>query len=92
MTDCGFSIVDLARQIENSSEATVAISELLSRRDEFNDGVKTENKHLKSFCLQNGWKLIQHQNISEKELNRGSLHFKYRANQQFLRNFQTRSG
>lgn len=57
------SFVDLARQIENSSEATVAISELLSRRDEFNDGVKRANKHLKSYCRQNGWKLIQHQNI-----------------------------
>ena len=34
------SIVDLARQIENSSEATVAISELISRRDELNEAVK----------------------------------------------------
>ena len=46
------SIVDLARQIENSSEATVAMSELVSRRDEFNDGVKTANKHPKGYCRQ----------------------------------------
>jgi len=86
------SIVDLTRQIENSSEATVAISELVSRRDEFNDGVKTANKHLKSYCRQNGWKLIQHQNISETELNRGGLNFNYRGNQQFFNNFQTSLG
>lgn len=86
------SIVDLARQIENSSEATVAISELVSRRDEFNDGVKTANKHLKNNCRQNGWKLIQHQNISEKELNRGGLYFNYRGNQQFFNNLRTSLG
>ena len=68
------SIVGLARQIENSSEATVSVSELISRRDELNEAVKTTNKHLKSYCRQNGWNFIQHQNITEKELNRGGLH------------------
>ena len=37
------SIVGLARQIENSCEATVAVSELISRRDELNEAVKTTN-------------------------------------------------
>ena len=48
------SVVDLARQIENSSDATVIISELVSRRDRFNEAVKTVNKQLKFYCRQNG--------------------------------------
>ena len=35
------SVIDLARQIENSSDATATISELVSRRDIFNEAVKT---------------------------------------------------
>ena len=77
------SIVNLARQIENSCEATVVVSELISRRDELNEAVKTTNKHLKSFCQQNGWKLIQHQNITEKGLNRGGLHLNFQGNHVF---------
>lgn len=83
------SIVNLARQIENSCEATVVVSELISRRDEFNEAVKTTNKHLKSYCQQNGWKLIQHQNITEKGLNRGGLHLNFQGNHTFFKNFQT---
>ena len=83
------SIVDLARQIENSSEATVTLSELISRRDELNEAVKTTNKHLKNYCRQNGWKFIQHQNITEKELNRGGLHLNFKGNLNFFKNFQT---
>lgn len=83
------SIVDLARQIENSSEATVAVSELISRRDELNEAVKTTNKHLKSYCRQNGWNFIQHHNITEKELNRGGLHLNFKGNLKFFKNFQT---
>ena len=80
------STVDLARriQLENPSEVTVASSELVPRWDEFNDGVKTANKHVRNYCRQNGWKLIQHQNTLEKELKRGGLHFNFRCNQQFL--------
>jgi len=78
------SVVDLARQIENSSDTTVTISELVSRRDGFNEAVKTVNKHLKFYCRQNGWKFIQHQNISEKELNKGGLHLNFKGNQQFF--------
>ena len=83
------SIVDLARQIEKTSEAAVAISELISRRDELNEAVKTTNKHLKSYCRQNGWNFIQHQNITEKELNRGGLHLNFKGNLKFFKNFQT---
>ena len=83
------SIVGLARQIENSSEATVAVSELISRRDELNEAVKKTNKHLKSYCRQNGWNFIQHQNITEKELNRGGLHLNFKGNINFFNNFQT---
>ena len=77
------SIVDLARQIENSSEASIAMSELVPRRDKFNEAVTTTNIHLKSYCRQNEWKLIQHRNISEKGLNQGGLHFNVKGNQIF---------
>ena len=83
------SILNLARQIENSCEATAVVSELISRRDELNEAVKTTNKHLKSYCRQNGWKLIQHQNITEKGLNRGGLHLNFQGNLKFFKNFQT---
>ena len=81
------SVVDLARQIENSSDATAIISELMSRRDRFNEAVKTINKQLKFYRQQNGWKFIPHQNISEKELNKGRLHLNFKGNQQFFKNF-----
>ena len=81
------SIVDLARQIEKTSEAAVAISELISRRDELNEAVKTTNKHLNSYCRQNAWNFIQHQNITEKELNRGGLHLNFKGNLNFFNNF-----
>ena len=83
------SIVDLAREIENSCEATVVVSELTSKRDKLNEVVKTTNKYLKSYCRQNGWKLIQHQNITEKGLNSGDLHLNFQVNLIFLKNFQT---
>ena len=44
------SVVDLAKQIENLSGATVIISELVSRRDGFNEAVTTLNKQLKFYC------------------------------------------
>ena len=77
------SVVDLARQIENSSDATVIISELV-QRDGFNEAVTTVNKQLKFYSRQNGWKFIQHQNISEKELNKGGLDLNFKGNQQFF--------
>ena len=77
------SIVDLARQIDNSSEASITMSELVPRRDKFNEAVTTTNVHLKSYCRQNGWELIQHRNISEKGLNQGGLHLNVKGNQIF---------
>ena len=77
------SIVDLARQVENSSEASITMSELVPRRDKFNEAVTTTNVHFKSYCRQNGWELIQHRNISEKGLNQGGLHLNVKGNQIF---------
>ena len=41
------SNVDLARQIENSSDASITISELVSRRNKFNEAVTITKKHLR---------------------------------------------
>ena len=68
---------------------TVVVSELISRRDELNEAEKTTNKRLKSYCRQNGWKLIQHQNITEKGLNRCGLHLNFQRNLKLFKNFQT---
>ena len=38
-------IVDLARQIENPSDASITVSELVFRRDKFNEAVTITNKH-----------------------------------------------
>lgn len=48
------SIVDLASEIENSSDATIAISELNFGRDGFNRAVKKASKHLKEL-LPSDW-------------------------------------
>ena len=74
------------RQIENSSDATSAISRLTSTRDEFNRVVKDANKPLKSYCRQNGWKLIQHLKITENGLIKGGLHLSYKGNQNIFNN------
>ena len=39
------SIVDLARQIENPSDASITILEPAFRRDKFNEAVAITNKH-----------------------------------------------
>ena len=75
------SIVHVSRQNEDSCEATVVVSELISRRVELNEALKTTNKHLKSYYQQNDWQLIQPQNITEKGLNRGCLHLNFQGNQ-----------
>ena len=77
------SIVDLARQIENSSEASITMSELVPRRNKFNEAVTTTNIHLKSYCRQNGWERIQRRNIFQKGLNQGGLHLNVKSNQIF---------
>ena len=49
--------------------------------DEFNGAVKDANKHLKIYCRQNGWKLIQHLKITENGLNKGGLYLSCKGNQ-----------
>ena len=70
------NIVDIARQIENESDAKVVISELVTRNDRENlrEAVQVVNKPLSKFCNQNGWKLIEHKNINNKDLNNSRLH------------------
>lgn len=83
------AIVDLARQVENTSDAEVVISELVCRGDKYNDAVKEVNKRLKKFCNQNQWVLIQHTNITDKGLNRGGLHLNAEGNKRFFKNFKS---
>ena len=83
------SIVDLARQIKSSCNATVTISELVCRKGKLNQAVNIANKHLMKFCHQNEWKLIRHQNITYNGLNRGGLHLNIKSNEQFFTNFKT---
>ena len=77
--------------MENSSDSTSAISRLTSTRDEFNRVVKDANKHLKSYCRQNGWNLIQHLMITEIGLIKGGLHLSYKGNQNIFNNFNALS-
>ena len=60
---------------------------LQGTRDEFNGAVKDANKHLNSYCRQNGWKLIQHLKITENGLKKGGLHLSFKGNQNILNNF-----
>ena len=83
------AIVDLARQVERSSDAKVVISELVCRRDKLNEQVKAVNKRLKRYCQQKEWKLIQHNNVTEKGLNMGGLHLNPEGNQRFFNNFKS---
>ena len=80
-------IVDLGRQVEGSSDARVVISALVSRRDKLNEKVPEVNKLLKRYCRQHEWKLIEHNNITEKGLNKGGLHLSIEGNKRFFNNF-----
>ena len=69
------SIVDLARMIENESDAEVILSEIITRSDKTpEDRINGVNKLLSKYCNQNGWGLIKHNNISKSCLNEGGLH------------------
>ena len=61
------AIVDLAREIENSCDAEIVLSEITARNDAHSDAVKTVNRRLKQFSRKNGWKLISHANITHSE-------------------------
>lgn len=70
-------LVDLGNLVSSSSPNTkVTISALTQRFDEESLGRKvTEcNKIIKSFCNQNGWGLVQHQNIDLSCVNGHKLH------------------
>ncbi|CAB3993369.1 Hypothetical predicted protein, partial [Paramuricea clavata] len=75
-TEVAERVASLASEIEKTSETKVIISELVARRD-MNDQVKTVNKQLRKHCQSNGWTLIQHNNISFADLNRGGLHLNH---------------
>jgi len=75
--------VVLAREIENSRDAEIVLSEVTTR----NDAMKTVNRRLKQFCRQNGWKLISHANITQIGLNKGGLHLNRGGNDSLHRNF-----
>ena len=69
------SIIDLARMIENESDAEVIISEIITRSDKTpEDHIKATNKLLSKYCNQNGWGLIKHNNIHKDHLNESGLH------------------
>ena len=80
-------IVDLGRQVEGSSDTRVVISALVSRRDNLNEKVPEVNKLLKRYRRQQEWKLIEHNNITEKGLNKGGLHLSIEGNKRFFNNF-----
>ena len=82
-------IIDLARQVEDSSEARVVISSLVARKGKLNEKVIQVNKLLKRYCSQNEWQLIEHLNISHKGLNRGGLHLNVEGNKRFFDNFRS---
>ena len=54
------AIVDLAREIENSCDAEIVLSEITTRKDAHSNAVKIINHRLKQFSRQNGWKPISH--------------------------------
>ena len=68
------NIVDLAREIESSTDAQVIISELVTRSDLSASGdVDAVNKRLRKFCNQRQWHFIHHDDIHSTDLNRGGL-------------------
>lgn len=82
------SIVDLAREIENSSDAQVMVSELITRSDESSSADVAEvNKRLLKFCNQNHWPIIRHNNIHQSHLNKRGLHLNERGNEILRDNF-----
>jgi len=81
-------IVDLAKKIENESNAQVILSEVVSRSDDVpSESVNVVNKKLRKFCTQYGWQLVQHSNISNNGLNKSGLHLNERGNNIMFNNF-----
>lgn len=75
------NILDLAQTIESETNARVVLLELMTRSDKVtNDSIKTVNKKLRTFCNQNNWQLVQHQNITSNDQNKSGLHLNYNGN------------
>ena len=86
------SIVNLAREVENNSDAQVMVSELITRSDEsFSGDVAEVNKRLK-FCKQQDWTLIRHNNIHQSDLNKGRLPLNERGTSRIFNNFVDKLG
>ena len=81
------AIVDLVREIENSCDAEIVLSEITTRNDAHGDAVKTVNRRLKQLSRQNGWILISHANITQNGLNKGGVHLNREGNDSLHRNF-----
>ena len=82
------NIVDLAREIENKAENDVkVVISLLTARRGCQNKVKTVNKHLKRFAVQNGWSVIDNHNINEEDLNFGGVHLKEQGTNKLFNNF-----
>ena len=87
------SIVNLAREIENNSDAQVMVSELITRSDESSScDVAEVNKRLLKFCKQQDWTLIRHNNIRQSDLNKGGLHLNERGTSRMFNNFVDKLG
>ena len=79
---------DLPHKSTFETSARIILSELVTRSDNVSsDSVKTVNKKLKTFCNQNNWKLVQHQNITINDLNQSGLHLNNRGNNILFNNF-----
>lgn len=82
------NILDLAQTIESETNARVVLLELMTRSDKVtNDSIKTVNKKLRTFCNQNNWQLVQHQNITSNDQNKSGLHLNYNGNNGPFKNF-----
>ena len=85
--DVAESLIELARRIESSSTSKVTISELICRTDpSINAKVKSTNSILKKFCNQDGRDIINHNNISTTDINRGGVHLKTTGNKTLFTN------
>ena len=68
------NIVNIAREIESSTDAQVIISELVTRWDLSASGdVDAVNKRPRKFCNQRQWNFIRHDDIHPTDLSRGGL-------------------
>lgn len=69
------NIVDLARMIENESDAEIVLSEIITRADNIPDeNVKKINKLVNRYANQNGWGIIRNDNITKHHLDEKGLH------------------